>query len=154
MTHNLLDYPQRLRRAGFRVTPQRRIILDAICETGHRVPIEEILARVRKKDPALNRATLYRNLTFLEKMRLVDSTALGKSRAFEIASLKPHHHLVCRTCGEEEGLDPRLVESLRATIRKKHRFVIDSDHLSFQGLCDHCSRQRNRKFKRVLKNSE
>jgi Fur family ferric uptake transcriptional regulator len=145
MTHDLLDYPQKMRNSGYRVTPQRKVILDAICETGHRVTVEEIIIRVRRKSPTLNRATIYRNLGFLQKMHLVNATGTGKARKYEIASLEPHHHLICRKCGTETVLDHKLINRLRSMIRKEQHFVIDNDHLSFQGLCSQCSSGRNRK---------
>jgi Fur family ferric uptake transcriptional regulator len=145
MTHDLLNYPQKMRNSGYRVTPQRKIILDAICEAGHGVTIEEIILRLRKKSPSLDRATVYRNLIFLQNLHLVNSTGSGKSRRFEIASVEPHHHLLCRKCGRETGLDRKYVEKLKATIRKEFDFVIDNNHLSFQGLCSRCSAGGTRK---------
>jgi Fur family ferric uptake transcriptional regulator len=147
MTHDLLDYPRKMRRSGYRVTPQRKAILDAICEAGRRISVEEIITRLHKKSPTLNRATVYRNLFFLQKMHLVNAAGSGKARKFEIASLEPDHHLVCRMCGREEELNPKYIDRLRAMIRKEHLFIIDNDHLSFQGLCPQCSSGRTRKIK-------
>jgi Fur family ferric uptake transcriptional regulator len=147
MTHNFLDYPRKMRSGGYRVTPQRKAILDAICEAGRRVTIEEILRTLQKKSPSLNRTTVYRNLTFLQRMRLVDASGTGKVRKFEITSIKPHHHLVCRECGYEEGLDPKVVNRFREMIRRDRSFLIDNDHLSFQGICSKCSSGRSRKSK-------
>ena len=147
MTHNLLNYPQKMRGAGYRVTPQRKIILDAICEAGRGVTVEEIILRLRKKSPALDRATVYRNLIFLQKLHLVLAAGSGKSRRFEIASVKPHHHLICRECGAETGLDRKVVERLRSTIQKECQFIIDTDHLSFQGLCSQCASGGSREYK-------
>jgi Fur family ferric uptake transcriptional regulator len=147
MTHDLLNYPQKMRGAGYRVTPQRKIILDAICEAGHGVTVEEILLRLRKKSPALDRATLYRNLIFLQQLHLVNAAGSGRARRFEIASVEPHYHLICRDCGFETALDRRYVELLGSMIQKEFQFVIDNDHLSFQGLCSQCSSERSRKDK-------
>ena len=154
MTHQLLDYPRKLRSGGFRVTPQRKAILDAICEAGRPATVEDVIARVRKKSPTLNRATIYRNLIFLRKMHLVDAAGSGREKRFEIASLTPHHHLLCRICGKEEGLDTRYVDPLRSVIRKHSGFVIDDGHLSFHGICRTCSSGRNRKSKGVSENSK
>lgn len=150
MTHDLLNYPQKMHSGGYRVTPQRKTILDAICAAGRPVTVEEIILRVRKKSPALNRATIYRNLSFLQKMRLVDAAGTGKGRKFEIASVQPHHHLVCRGCGGETGLDVRCVRRLKATIRKESQFLIDDEHLSFSGVCRHCASGGSRKSKAVM----
>jgi Fur family ferric uptake transcriptional regulator len=153
MTHHLLNYPQKMRGAGYRVTPQRKTILDAICEAGHGVTVEEIILRLRKKTPALDRATVYRNLIFLQKLHLVQAAGSGKARRFEIASVEPHHHLICRECGAETGLDRKVVERLRSTIQNEFQFIIDNDHLSFQGLCSQCAYGGSRKSRRVSGNS-
>jgi len=152
MTHNLLNYPQKIRSRGYRVTPQRKIILDVICEAGHGVTVEDIIFLLRKKSPSLDRATVYRNLQFLQKLHLVNSAGSGKFRRFEIASLEPHHHLLCRECGFETGLDRKHIERLKTAIQKEFDFTIDNDHLAFQGLCSRCSSRRSRKSNGTLVN--
>jgi Fur family ferric uptake transcriptional regulator len=138
MTHHLLNYPGRIRRSGHRVTPQREAILDAICAAGRRVSVEEILLWLRRNHPTLNRATVYRNLTFLQKLKLVNAVGNGKARRFEIASVQPHHHLVCRVCGAEIHLDEKYVSRLRESVKRDFRFAIDEEPLSFQGVCRAC----------------
>jgi Fur family ferric uptake transcriptional regulator len=149
MTHDLLDYPNRIRGNGYRVTSQRKAILDAICGFGRRAGVEEIYRRLQDQSLFLDRATLYRNLAFLERLRLVDATGKGKGRRYEIASVKPHHHLVCRKCGKEAALDPECVDRLRERIRRDHIFLIDEDHLTFYGLCSRCLSARTRKSDRA-----
>jgi Fur family ferric uptake transcriptional regulator len=139
MTHHLLNYPEKMRSRGYRVTPQRKAILDAICAAGRRVTIEEIIRSVCRKSPHLNRATIYRNLKFLQKIHLVDVTGSGKQRRFEIAGLEPHHHIICRKCGMEMDLDPMLVKQLTGAVQRKFGFQIDDSHLCFSGLCRSCS---------------
>jgi Fe2+ or Zn2+ uptake regulation protein len=147
MTHHLLDYPRKMRNGGYRVTPQRKAILDAICGAGSHATVEEIGARLLKHSHPVNRATLYRNLIFLRKMHLVNVIGTGKARRYEIASPEPHHHLVCRKCGREVEIDCKCVERFKAAIRKNRRFFIDDDHLVFYGVCGRCSSGRSRKLK-------
>src|ERR1700690_928181 len=93
------DYGNLLRRRGFRMTPQREIILDAI-NAGHgHTSFDEIFSRVQARSPAMNRATIYRTLEFLRKQELVFSAVLGGQTVYEIAAGEPHLHLVCTTCG-------------------------------------------------------
>ena len=77
MTHNTSDYGERIRAQGFRLTPQRQMVLDAICELGGHVTPEAIYERVRTKSLAVNRATVYRNLDFLCEVRLVVAAHRG-----------------------------------------------------------------------------
>jgi Fur family ferric uptake transcriptional regulator len=133
-----MDYPALMRKRGFRVTPQRQAILDAICEGGGHTTPEEIYRRVHAKAPAINRATVYRTLDFLCDLRLVVAMRVGDHTYYEIAGERPHHHLVCRSCGAIIQLDSTLLEGLVASIDKTHHFYVDMDHVGLFGLCEDC----------------
>ena len=142
MSHQRWDYAALMRERGFRVTPQRQLILDAICAgDGHTTP-DEIYARVRVKTPHLNRATVYRNLDFLCEMRLVVAAQIGGHMVYEIAGDAPHHHLVCRNCNQVEQISHKTVKALFDKIEREQKFRVDMDHLALFGLCQKCRRKR------------
>jgi Fe2+ or Zn2+ uptake regulation protein len=138
MTHNTSDYGERIRAQGFRLTPQRQMILDAICELGGHVTPEAIYDRVRAKSPAVNRATVYRNLDFLCEMRLVVAAHIGRQTRYEIAGEQPHHHLICRACDAVVQLDNDAVAAFFDQVERRQRFLVDMDHLTLFGLCPGC----------------
>lgn len=138
MTHQHVNYAALMRERGFRVTPQRQLILDAICEgVGHTTP-DEIYARVRAKSPVVNRVTVYRTLDFLCELRLVVAIQVGGHMFYEIAGDAPHHHLVCRRCNKIEAIGHHTLESLFARIEREQQFVVDMDHVALFGLCQEC----------------
>lgn len=140
MPHNRTDYAAAMRKRGHRVTPQRQLILDVICEAGGHTTPEEIYNRVRARQPGVNRATVYRNLDFLCEMRLVVAAEAGRGRkVYEIAGETPHHHLVCRTCGRSAQIGHHAVEVFFAKIELEQRFKVDMDHLALFGLCQACA---------------
>ncbi len=142
MTHNTRDYAALLRSQGFRVTPQRRLILDAVCEGGGHTTLEEVYARVHERAPVINRATFYRTLNFLCEMRLVVAADIGDGRTvYEIAGVQPHHHLVCRACGYVFQVDHEALAALFTQVDREFDFEIDMDHLVLFGLCAHCRGQ-------------
>ncbi len=142
MSHYRWDYAALMRERGFRVTPQRELILDAICEgDGHTTP-DEIYARVRAKTPHVNRATVYRNLDFLCEMRLVVAAQIGGHMVYEIAGDTPHHHLICRNCDRVEQISHETVKALFDKIEREQKFTVDMDHLALFGLCQKCRRKR------------
>ena len=144
MTHQHFDYATLMRERGFRVTPQRQLILDAICEgDGHTTP-DEIYTRVHAKSPAVNRATVYRTLDFLCELRLVVALRVGGQTYYEIAGDAPHHHLVCRACGIMEDIGHDTLKTLFAKIDREQQFLVDMDHLALFGLCQRCRRQEER----------
>ncbi len=138
MSHTTWDYATLMRERGFRVTPQRQLILDAVCAShGHTTP-EKIYERVQETTPTLNRATVYRNLDFLCEMRLVTAVRIGDQTYYEIAGKTPHHHLICRTCGQIEQVSHATVKGFFAKIEREHDFTVDMDHLGLFGLCAAC----------------
>lgn len=106
MSHHKIDYVELMRSNGLRVTSQRLLILDAICEGHGHTTLGQIYARVRKKDASIDRSTVYRTLDIFVELGLVVSadTGIGE-KVYEIAKLNPHHHLVCKKCGQEREID-------------------------------------------------
>jgi Fur family ferric uptake transcriptional regulator len=133
------DLPHTIRQRGFRMTPQRQLIMDAVMTgKGHSTP-DQIYNRVVKKAPALNRATVYRTLDFLAEQHLITSTDIGiGSKVYEMAAPLPHHHLVCERCGKVEQVNHELMSAAFKQIEAKHGFKVTTDHLALFGLCRRC----------------
>ena len=139
MSHNRWDYAKLMHERGFRVTPQRQLILDAICAAGGHTTFDEIFARVQDKASAVNRATVYRALGFLCELRLVVAADMGGGHlVYEIAGDTPHHHLVCRACGDEQEVSHKTIKGLFARFEREHAFHVDLDHVALPGLCQAC----------------
>lgn len=142
MSHNQIDYITLMRERGFRVTPQRQMILDAICEGGEHVTPEEIYRRVKAKAPTINPATVYRALEFFCSLGLVVSADIGiGQKVYEIAGDTPHHHLVCRACGTVQSLAHAEVAPFFAHLEQAMGFRVETDHLVLFGLCRQCAGQ-------------
>ena len=58
------------RRGGFRITKQRKLVLDIVLE-GKCGSCKDVYCRAKKKDESIGMATVYRNLQLLEDMRLL-----------------------------------------------------------------------------------
>lgn len=139
MTHHLLNYVARLREHGLRFTPQRELILDAICEGGGHTTFDEIYERLHAKAPAINQATVYRTLKLFCDLRLVVMADLGDGKTvYEIAGVTPRHHLVCRACGQVEQIDHAVLAVLFAAFEREQRFTLDVNHLVPFGYCHRC----------------
>lgn len=143
MSHNTWDYVSFLRERGYRMTPQRQIIMDAICEGGGHTALPQILERVQQKAPAINQATVYRSLHFLLNMGLIVKAEITPGETvYEIAGRSPHHHLLCRACHHEVEIDAQPLAALQAEIQQRYGFLIDASHLLLTGLCAHCQAEQ------------
>lgn len=140
MSHQNLDLGILLHEKGYRLTAQRQLILDAVCEAGgHAIP-DEITERVQKHSPAINRTTVYRTLEFLCEIGLVTSTTThGGHLAYELVGAEQHHHLICRACGAEQTISHKLVGPMLAAVSKAYDFqVVELTHLTLFGVCADC----------------
>lgn len=135
------DTAAKLRARGQKVTPQRLLITSVLRhQAGGHLPAGEILARVKERFPYIDISTVYRTLATLRELRLVAETdAGGGERSFEWLR-EPHHHLVCRSCGQELPLPGEHLRTLAAALRQETGFEIDLDHLALAGLCGDCVR--------------
>ncbi len=128
-----------LREQGYRLTPQRLMILSAIHNTDHHISAEEIYAQVRAKYPQVNISTVYRTLELLKEQGLVTETDLGRGRSsYHSVENGHHHHLVCRKCGRVLELDESVLAPLEEVILRQCGFKADLSHLAVFGNCVKC----------------
>ncbi len=139
MTHHSIDYHEIIRAAGHRVTNQRVLILDAVCEGDGHTTIGQIYARTRVRDRSIDRSTIYRALKLFVELGLVVSADTGAGESvYEIAKPKQHHHLVCRRCGKEQEVGQQAMQAMFEQVEHEYQFQVDTDHLILFGLCSTC----------------
>ena len=132
------DLRSRLRDSGYRLTPQRELILAAVEKLGHATP-DEVLVEVRKQSSAVNISTVYRTLEVLEELGLVRHAHLSdRAPTYHSVGGHEHFHLVCRNCHRVISVDPTVLEPLLARLRDDHGFSADVGHLTVFGACVEC----------------
>ncbi len=132
------DLAKRLHSLGYRLTPQRQFVLEAVERLGHATP-DEILAEVQQRSSAVNISTVYRTLEVLEQLGLVRHAHLSdRAPTYHSVGDHEHFHLVCRNCARVISVDPEVVAPLAATLRGEHGFVLDVGHLAVFGECLEC----------------
>jgi Fur family transcriptional regulator, ferric uptake regulator len=132
------DWRERLRGSGYRLTPQRELVLAAVEKLGHATP-EEVLAEVRSSSSAVNLSTVYRNLEVLEELGLVRHAHLSdRGATYHSVTEHEHFHLVCRKCQRVLSVDPSVAAPFVARLREEHGFDADLGHLVVFGTCTTC----------------
>ena len=127
-----------LRSQGYRMTPQRLVILSILEKAGRHLAPQEIFERCRQALPGMTEATVYRTLNFLTEQGLVLPAHIGSGQlVYEIAG-HDHHHLICRACGETREIDHAVLQSLYRQFQENTGYRIDSMHVTFFGLCPGC----------------
>lgn len=133
---------RRLRERGFRLTPQREMVLSVLHEVEDFATAEEIHERVGAMSSSVDISTVYRTLELLQEFHMVASVDPGDGqRRYELLGVHGHHfHLVCRSCGKIMGVDPEAIESFAARMKEGYSFELAVEHLSVPGLCEDCLR--------------
>ena len=128
-----------LREKGYRLTPQRMIVLEAIEKSDDHISAEEIHSYAYVKYPYINISTVYRTLELLKALHLVTETDLGGGHfLYHPAGKANHHHLVCRKCGQVQDIDAAVVERLRDELGEKYGFDAELEHMAVFGTCHRC----------------
>lgn len=132
------DWREKLRGSGYRLTPQRELILRAVETLGHATP-DEVLAKVREQSSAVNVSTVYRTLEVLEELGLIRHAHLSdRAPTYHSVTGHEHFHLVCRNCHRIVSVDPDVLEPLNDRLQELHGFVVDVGHLTIFGRCGSC----------------
>ena len=132
------EWQARLRAKGYRLTPQRELVLRAVERLGHATP-DEVLAEVHQQSSAINASTVYRTLEVLEGLGLVRHAHLSdRAPTYHSVSDHEHFHLVCRNCGRVVSVGPGMLTSLTERLRDEQNFAVDVGHLTVFGACVEC----------------
>jgi Fur family ferric uptake transcriptional regulator len=129
-----------LRRRGFRITPQRELIVKTIAHSDTHLTAEQLYNRVNQSGRPVNLATVYRTLELLTELGYVSRLDLGDGQeTYAPQHHGAHIHLVCRCCGEVIDAEPSLLEDLHAQFQQRYHFAADLGHISMPGVCAKCS---------------
>jgi len=126
---------------GFKLTPQRKLIMDIIHDNEAHFTPEKIIAHVQERMPGVHKSTIYRTLELLEKAGCVYKSALGDKFIYHHPEEGYHHHLVCRKCGRSIDCDEDTFTPVERAIGTKYGFHIDFKHVVMSGLCQECQRK-------------
>ena len=129
------DWRDELRARGFRLTPQRELILSAVQDLKHATP-DQVHAHVRESSSAVNLSTVYRTLEVLEEVGLIRHAHLSdRSPTYHSVHGHKHFHLVCRNCKRVTSVETDVLGPLRTALASEHGFEIDEGHLTVFGTC-------------------
>ncbi|HEY6098488.1 MAG TPA: transcriptional repressor [Anaeromyxobacter sp.] len=125
---------------GLKRSRQRDRIAETFFAMGGHVSVEELVARVRRVDPRISVATVYRTMKLLADCGLAVPRQFGGGQTrYEAAAGRAHHdHLICTSCGEIIEFANEKIESLQALVARRHGFEVESHKLELYGRCARC----------------
>jgi Fe2+ or Zn2+ uptake regulation protein len=135
-----------LRKRGYRLTPQRHMILSVIQEANEHLSVEQITEQVQQRNPYVSLSTIYRTLELLLSLGLIrESHLTGEPPHYEQAEGNAHYHLMCRKCRATLHLSESLLGDLHEKLQEKYQFHNLTLDLVAAGYCKECWEEMQRK---------
>ncbi len=134
------DLLDRLRRRGWRLSPQRRVVAESLAGEHVHLTADQVHETAGRLLPELSRATVYNTLNELVAMgEVLEVSVVNGAKRYDPNVAVHHHHLVCRSCQAIRDVVPgartdALAEDARAG------YTIDEVEVIYRGLCPDCRR--------------
>lgn len=132
-----------LKNKDLKLTGQRKIILDAFLNIETHVTAEELYDIIKKDNPEVGVATVYRTLKILCEAGLANEVKFSdRSTRYEHLFDHEHHdHLICIKCGKYTEVRDQEIEDLQQKLAQKNKFQILRHRMELYGICEDCRRE-------------
>lgn len=127
-----------LKDQGYKLTEKRESMLHIFFREGRYLSAKEVLEYMQLEYPKLSFDTVYRNVTLLYDLDILEVTEMKGERLYRMscAGEDHHHHLICTECGKTKKID---VCPMHAIFGKPEGFEITGHKFEIYGLCDGCA---------------
>lgn len=137
-----------LQERGYRLTAQRRAVIDALLECGGFTDAASIFAKVRPANEHISIDTIYRNLKLLIELGIVSQINNPKSdrTIYALITAGPQQHAVCLACGKIECIEccPGMADNVRLA---GNGFKVVNHSSAAYGYCAECLEKQVRENK-------
>lgn len=131
-----------LRKHGIRLTRQRELLFELIHNSHKHLNADQLFELAQKRDPKINRVTVYRTLKVLKQEGLIDELDLlhveGDQHYYETRLKKEHAHVVCLRCGSVQEFFGEPLRELKSQIEGSLGFKIEIARTEIGGYCADC----------------
>lgn len=140
MSDRLSIFRQWIREQGLKATAQREDIAQVFFATNRHISVEELYRAVRRVNPRVGYATVYRTLKLLKECGLAAERhfADGQARFENIEEERHHDHLICERCGRIVEFVHPQIEQLQEQVAQRLGFVATNHKMEIYGICKEC----------------
>lgn len=131
-----------LQRAGYRRGGARTAVVEALARHDCAVTAIELDEELRRRKPAVGRASVYRALEQLEQLGLVQRLEVTRGTAgYErvVPGGQHHHHAICRRCGRMVPFEDPSLERAIARLSDQISFEVTGHDVVLRGRCERCA---------------
>ena len=137
-------FEQALRERGLKSTAQRDDIARVFFGAEGHLSVEELYAAVRRVNPRVGYATVYRTLKLLKECGLAAERHFddGQARYEPLEAAQHHDHIICERCGKIVEFASEELERLQERIGRFLGFVVGRHRMELYGICAECREGR------------
>jgi len=131
---------EKIKKHGYKITLQRRLILEALSRAGKPQTAQEVYQYIIKKVPGIGFDTVYRNLVLLDELGIVNRLNFKTrfSTRFELFAGSHRHHLVCLGCGKNIPIDYCPFNEYKVEPAEREYFRVTGHVFEVYGYCREC----------------
>ena len=131
-----------LRNHGYKVTPQRLAVYEALAEKPWHPNAEMLYKKLQPKYPAMSFATVYKTVEILRDIKVIQILNAGEDSYRYDANMHEHYHLCCTECGIilDVPMDKVIREQLNSLVQSQGGFLVTGGQFYFYGFCSKCQK--------------
>jgi Fur family ferric uptake transcriptional regulator len=143
----MAEFQRRKKEQRLKTSKKRLSIVDYFLKEDRHFTVEELYNEMRRTNPGISFATVYRTLRLLAYMGLARVCQFrGRETRFEPRHRSEHHdHLICVRCGKIVEFSHEGIERLQRQVAARHGFRVESHRLELYGLCKGCAQKEKAK---------
>lgn len=137
-----------LQHHGLRYSQPREVILGYFKECDKHESAESLYLALKERGHNLSLSTVYLNLNTLRDAGLIREFQ-GTGGAVYDSNISPHHHLICKECGNVMDLPIVTISGetpkkfLKQHAEQVSGWQVDEPNLDLLGVCPDCQRKKN-----------
>ncbi|MBE3592285.1 MAG: transcriptional repressor [Thermoanaerobacter sp.] len=131
---------KKLKDHNYKLTPQRELILDIMLNQQGYLSVREIYEKVKEVFPQVSIDTVYRNLSLLKDINILNETTIGNNIMYVMRKEIHNHTMRCLKCGKIFELD---ICPLELWINQIKDFEIVDHKIEIVGYCKDCMSNKN-----------
>ena len=129
-----------LRSNGFKVTPQRLAVYEALANTKEHPNAEMIFNGLQATYPTMSLATVYKTIDILHEIGLVQILNAGEDSFRYDADVSEHAHIRCVECGRVDDVFDLDTAKFNDQIQQNTKYRLVGQQFYFYGICADCQK--------------
>jgi Fur family ferric uptake transcriptional regulator len=150
VSDRLSSFLQWIKEQGLKATSQREDIAQVFFATNRHISVEELYSEVRRVNPRVGYATVYRTMKLLKECGLAAERhfADGQARFENLEAERHHDHLICERCGRIVEFVHPQIEQLQEKVAQRLGFTATTHKMEIYGICQECREGRDARKER------